>query len=226
MKYQLVSAIAAATSLWVASSTASPLNILDSVSHSAMSVRSPNIMTLEDRFSNSGLEYMEWANLKVAEGKMYWPNKTSITIGNRQTGSFTLMNIACGVLGGTQQFYEDGEAHFCTLVNLYVGGVLKGAEWLVNDLVCQDQQPCLLLVEIGLDVGGGFAASGVPSFCSAVFEEIYASCNGAPGGAGQIFITDDSGSQSGVAEAQFFGGESDTCPATDDTFACGASLGN
>ncbi|APA06601.1 hypothetical protein sscle_02g013710 [Sclerotinia sclerotiorum 1980 UF-70] len=46
--------------------------------------RVPVPMTAADRFLVSSLDYMDWANKMVAEGKAYWPDK-SVTTKSRQS---------------------------------------------------------------------------------------------------------------------------------------------
>ena len=55
-------------------------------------------MRLQDKFSKSGLEYTEWANKMVAEGKMYWPENTQngLVAGNATHGAGELAARAAG----------------------------------------------------------------------------------------------------------------------------------
>lgn len=186
-------------------------------------------MTAADRFSVSGLDYMSWANKMVDEGKMYWPNKTSYSVieATEASASYSLTNIACGVLVGSESSYDDGETVFCDFVAQYVSATLMGADYILKDGLCEDNEDCTMIVEIALGVAGGYLQDGVTSVCPGIFAELYSSCNGAVGGSAQISLTDSSGTQTGTVSAQFYDNDGGaTCAANTDTDICQQGLFN
>lgn len=184
-------------------------------------------MTTADRFSGSDLDYMTWANKMVAEGKMYWPNNPSTLEIRASQATFSLTNIACGFIGASQPTYQEGEAKFCDLVKKYASLNLLAAEYFLQDLVCQGHEECSFLLDMSLEVAGGFAQDAIPSICAPIFEELYNNCHGAVGGSAQVTVSDSHGTQTGSVQAQFYANDPGaTCPANTATNVCGSSLGN
>lgn len=158
---------------------------------------------------------------------MYWPDQVSnATTSLERRGGFSLSNIACGFLGGNSNSYDDGVNRFCGLVLSYTGITLEGAEWVLNDVICQDNNDCTFIVEITMAGIYGFAKDGIPNFCPDIFEEIWNNCNGGAGGSANILVSTSSGRQTGVVTAQYYAHDSGaTCPASLPTdLVCGASL--
>jgi hypothetical protein len=179
-------------------------------------------MTAADRFVVSGLDYMTWANKMVAEGKMYWPNKTSTIEIQACQASFSFTNLACGYIGADISSYEDGVAYLCSLITQYVGFSLTGAQYILQDGICGDSLPCSFILDVAFGISGSFDA--VPSICIPIFEKIYSSCNGVVGGAAQMSVKDSEGTHTGIVGAQFFAfDEGVVCPANTDTNVCGSS---
>lgn len=157
----------------------------------------------------------------VDEGKMYWPNKTSTSVIKTRAGSWSISDIACGYLTGDSNSYDTGESRFCNFVEQYVSAILAGSEYILQGELCEDGDTCTLILAITMRSAGSYVSDGIPSFCTALFAELYSNCNGAVGGSGTLDITDSEGSQSGTIEAQYYADDSGaTCPANTDVEIC------
>ena len=156
---------------------------------------------------------------------MYWPsNSTKREIQTRST-TYTVKNVVCGFVGGTDPLFTEGQQKFCALANQYAGLTLQGVEYILNDGLCQNNEECTLILNIAFGVGGGFASDAVNDVCASLFFAVYDECNNSVGGAADITVTDSEGTQSGTIEGQFFAeDDSASCPANSDTFQCASSL--
>jgi hypothetical protein len=168
-------------------------------------------MTTVDGFRNSGLDYMDWANKMVAEGKMYWPaNRTSRLSVDDQ---FDIGNIVCEIIVGDASSKANAETKFCNNLQVYSSNTLLLAEYILEGGLCEDNGNCELLMQIGFQVGGIFLNNVVGTYCTLAYAAIAQDCDGAGNGgaaaievngvAGEIFsLWDDANQNSCSANTQ------------------------
>ncbi|KAF2715890.1 hypothetical protein K431DRAFT_299118 [Polychaeton citri CBS 116435] len=217
--------------------------VAGSIENLPVSTKTRSRMTLSDSFSNSGMEYMDWANKMVAEGKMRWPDKrqndvvairnsTRVSLVRRQPTGFNLQNVVCGYVEGRLDQYSQANTTFCQFIGnsyaldaqLILGyEIFKGA--LCDDVMDGEDEDCILQAQLASKTAGYIADIVNYAICGALFEDLNSYCSGATGGSAQVVINDSNGtSLQGNIEMQFYENDSTaTCPAPSAATTCAAT---
>ncbi|KAI6081952.1 hypothetical protein F4821DRAFT_274536 [Hypoxylon rubiginosum] len=204
---------------------ASRLNGDNQVSTYASAARG---IAYEDRFSNSGMEYDDWADKMVEEGKLWRPDShnetTTLQIRDGPTVSFN--KVLCGYMYGESNEWQDAQTRFCDLVKQYSQITLAGIEYIVQDLACEGNQDCIFIAQLAFDQGIKYSMATVDGLCPQLFSGLQRQCSGYTGGQAQITITNGADKPTGTLNLQFYDKDTGaTCPATTDSFVCRARSG-
>ncbi|PWY85994.1 hypothetical protein BO70DRAFT_395123 [Aspergillus heteromorphus CBS 117.55] len=129
------------------------------------------------------------------ESKMHQAINATTVILEAALETSDLKEYACELLGAKHVQYEQGQLGFCYLIKLGAYYTLTAGTFILQQGVCDENGNCAFLLEVALRMVGGLVGRALPSVCTAVFEELWSSCNGSIGGTAQISMT---GSQTGT----------------------------
>jgi hypothetical protein len=148
----------------------------------------------------------------VDQDKMFYPENRSVQLqlsdDSGQRGSFSIKNIICENIQGSETAYEDGKGRYCRFLDFYVETNYLLAVMLVQNTICEGDGSfaCDLGIFTTSAIVGQFRENGIPAFCEEMFDNIWNSCEGT-GGAGELWAAsedDADGVEFGAFQAQFY----------------------
>jgi hypothetical protein len=154
-------------------------------------------MTPADAFRNSGLDYHTWAQRKVDEGKMFFPENRTVQLSltdatGARNDKFSIKNIACEVIGGKESDYNTGKDRFCRFLDQYAEANTHLMYLLIQNTICDDggSFACDLGMAAFSAVVGQFRENNIPAFCGDMFDAVWDDCGGV-GGTGELWAANE-----------------------------------
>lgn len=170
-------------------------------------LKMPRSGKLLDDFGHSDLDFGQWVDRMVEEGRLFRPETTDIVVVAARDDSWSvkLKDVACSTVTGSKEMLEKVETHFC---DKFIRGVSDtmaremGVD--VTRLVCDNGTFCKLGVNTVFDFFNIFQnGDDIVTICHELFDGIYNACPGG-GGIADAEVTTSSGAvQNGQVESSY-----------------------
>lgn len=175
---------------------------------------------LLDRFSASELDFSDWFDAMVAEGRLYRPNATEVGALEVRSGEWWIRakNVGCAVVAGNRDSVHKTQEHFCDFVQRAENMYAKQLETDVANMVCEDSKVCKLGLRGVFDYFSLFkGASDVTAMCHDMFDVVNQACP--DGGVADMEVGNDAdGSQhEGQLESAYTDEDPQSCQSSDTT---------
>lgn len=160
----------------------------------------------------------------VEEGQVFRPNITDLgvmTLGEDDSWTVTLKNVACSTVTGNQELLDEAEQHFCDDFVKSAGSLLaKELELDVTRLLCDNGTFCKLGVKSVFDFFHLFPTpDDIANACHDMFQAIQNACPGGGGVADTEVTLENGAKQSGQLEFSYTLGNGPECK-EDATHQC------
>ncbi|KAI1084901.1 hypothetical protein F5B20DRAFT_224537 [Whalleya microplaca] len=137
-----------------------------------------------------GLEYHDWVQREVVEGRMAWANGTeqALQLRDLEGRGFTaaVRHVACNTVFGDQPTFEDSKENFCSWASQIEDKFIVHAQAWAIDSICGGDD-CRAFWDITFDHLGWFKAGQFGTVCREIFDEIFTRCHGR-GGTGDVRV--------------------------------------
>ncbi|KAF5026426.1 hypothetical protein F66182_1491 [Fusarium sp. NRRL 66182] len=177
-------------------------NPIISPSSSSLPKFAPVQMTASDSFANSGTNYDTWAQRMVDEGKMWYPEKRSLSIPiietktdvvvdkdrglslrqeDRPVGHFFMADITCGGLKITRASYDFGREQYCQMMALGLDRAIRAGSLIASHVVCGNDD-CTYVFHITASLVSWWQyKDSFDKFCQDGWLELWEYCKGLGG---------------------------------------------
>lgn len=179
---------------------------------------------LLDNFSQSDMDFEHWVDQMVAEGHLFRPKTTELSVfsGRDENGGWlvTVKNVACSTVTGSGDLLERAEGHFCDGFIKNAGDAMaREMELDVMRLICDNGTFCKLGVKSVFDFFRLFpTADDISGVCHDMFNAIQDACP-AGGGVADTEVTFNGQAELGQLEFSYSLSNGDGC-VPDATHEC------
>ncbi|KAF2848082.1 hypothetical protein T440DRAFT_491428 [Plenodomus tracheiphilus IPT5] len=174
-------------------------------------------LQMSDRLSVSGLDYSDWADKMVAEGKLFEPSTDKNFTFRIAAASWTLTSLKCGYLASSEQRMNEVAYSGCEFMRLESKFALRFASLITIEEFCAGavDDTCINNIDAAFTTVGAFVDASFDVFCHDMFLKIFDECPGGVGGSAALSLTADDGTvhKGSLLALNFENDPGATCPA-------------